>query len=70
MMDSDRLAGCRFAAALAPAGPERRKLAVHVLGRAHKDTLEAAPGKGVQLVHDPDAFRRSLQLAPPVSGPE
>ena len=58
----------RFAAALAPSGPERRKLAVHVLGKAHRASVEAGPGEGRQLVQDPDAFRRGLQLAPPVCG--
>jgi hypothetical protein len=46
----------------------RRKLSIHIVGRAHAAELEAAAGEGVRLVAQPQELGEQLPLWPAVLG--
>lgn len=57
-----------YAAHLAPGSPTRRKLSVHIVGRAHAAELAAEAPEGVTMVPDPQALPRELPLWPAMLG--
>lgn len=52
----------------APSSPSRRKLSVHIVGRAHAAELVAEAPEGVELVPEPQALPRELPLWPAMLG--
>lgn len=52
----------------APSSPSRRKLSVHIVGRAHAAELAAEAPEGVELVPEPQALPRELPLWPAMLG--
>jgi len=52
----------------APGSPSRRKLSVHIVGRAHTAELAAEAPEGVQLVPEMQALPRELPLWPAMLG--
>lgn len=57
-----------YAAYVAPGSATRRRLAIHIAGRAHRGELAAPPPEGVTLVPDPSALPQQLPLWPAVLG--
>ena len=57
-----------YAAHLLPSSRTRRKLAVHVAGRAHLEQLGHPAPPGAQLVADPAALKQQQALFPAVLG--
>ena len=57
-----------YAANLLPSSPTRRKLSVHVVGRAHLEQLGRAAPTNVQLIGDPATLKHEAQRVPPLLG--
>ena len=53
-----------FKAHFLPGSPERRKLAIHVVGKSHAPELRAAAPDGVERAEDPAALYRRFDQWP------
>ena len=63
----DKLHGA-FAELFLPGSPQRRKLAVHVIGKSHAAELTAAVPEGVERVEDLPGLQQRLGAWPTVVG--
>jgi secreted Zn-dependent insulinase-like peptidase len=60
-----------FEKKIAPGGSERRKLAVHIAGKAHLDDLQAEKvPEGVVEVTDVDEMKQNYEFYPEVKPPQ
>ena len=57
-----------YAEYFAPASPQRRKLAIHVVGKSHAGELAAAVPAGVQLAEDLPGLQGRLGAFPAMPG--
>lgn len=57
-----------YALHLAPSSPSRRKLSIHIVGRAHAAEAAAPAPPSVELVADPRSLKSELQFWPAVLG--
>jgi secreted Zn-dependent insulinase-like peptidase len=57
-----------YATYIAPGSATRRKLSIHIVGRAHAAELEVAPPAGVQLVDQPQELGKQLPFWPAMLG--
>lgn len=57
-----------YDAHLAPGSPSRRKLSVHIVGKAHAAELAAEAPPGVQLVEAVQQLGKDLPMWPAVLG--
>ena len=57
-----------YATYLAPGSPTRRKLSLHIVGRAHAAELQAAAPSGAQMVELPQDLGKKLPFWPPLLG--
>ena len=57
-----------YAEFFAPGSPQRRKLAIHVVGKSHAGELSHGAPTGVQLMEDLPALQGRLGAFPAVTG--